>query len=315
MTQPDDRPELSVVIPAFNAGETIAATIDSVFAAADRPSLEVIVVDDGSDDGDRLRREFVRHPSVRLIAHERNRGMCAARNTGIAASRGAIVTILDADDCLVADWPVAYRCLMARWPRELKLCFAGCRNAAGQPTMREAGYDGEMNLATFLSERFSGEYLPMFRGDYVRGKPYVDIGTRKSCGNLSYIAWLQEGPIYISAEVLRIYDDSRSGAISRDWLSPAKAGESVRCLEEELARYGELLSVEAPDKLADRWLKLAIYRRAARRPGVWTALFRGVRTGAHLAALAASVMVLIGPTATSALIGLAKQLNLVRRYG
>jgi glycosyltransferase involved in cell wall biosynthesis len=315
MITPADQLEFSIVVPAYNAGDTIAATLDSVFAPADQPALEVIVVDDGSDDGDKLRQEVARYPAARLVAHEKNRGMCAARNTGIGESRGPVVTILDADDRLVADWPAAFRRLTARWPADCQLCFAGCRNTAGQPTMREPGYDGPMDLAAFLSERYSGEYLPMFRGDYVRAKPYVDIGTRKSCGNLSYIAWLQDAPIYISAEVMRIYDDARGGAVSRNWLGRTKACESVRCLDEELSRYGNVIARLAPQKLSERWLKLAIYRRAAGVAGAWTAWRRGARANAPLATLAAAVMVAVGPVVTAALVNLAKRANVVRRYG
>jgi len=311
----DGLPELSVVIPAYNTGETIGTTLASLFDADAAPDLDVVIVDDGSDDGARLRDIVAEYPAARLLAHDRNRGMCAARNTGIAASRGRIVTILDADDWLVDDWPSAFSRLRDRWPAEAQLCFAGCRNTAGAPTMRKPGYDGLMDLSAFLSEAYSGEYLPMFRGDYVRAHPYVDIGTRKSCGNLSYIAWLKDAPIYISAEVLRIYDDARGGAVSRNWLGAAKADENVRCLEAELQRHGELVGQLAPHKLSERWLKLAIYRRAAGAAGAWAAWSRGARFGAPVASLAAAIMILIGPAPTAALVNLAKRTNLVRRYG
>lgn len=312
MTAPSST--LSIVIPAYNAASTIGATLRSVFAPDARPALDIVVVDDGSNDSAALQDAVAAHPDVRLVAHENNRGMSAARNTGIAASRGAVVTILDADDTLVPDWPARYAQLVADWPLESNLCFAGCRNLNGTPTMRQPGFSGLVDLPTFLSERYAGEYLPLFRGDYVRAKPYVDIGTRKSCGNLSYLAWVQEAAIYISAEVLRIYDDSRGGAVSRNWLRGAKAGESVRCLEEELSRYGELFARLAPGKLAERWLKLAVYRRAAGQRGVWSAWRRGVG-GAPLAGIAAALMVALGPGATTALVGLARRAKAVKRYG
>ncbi len=307
-------PTFSVVVPAYNVSTTIDATLASVFAPADRTAMDVVVVDDGSSDGAALRDVVATYPEVRLIAHEHNRGMCAARNTGIVASRGDVVTILDADDTLVADWPDVFLRMWSKWPVEANLCFAGCRNTAGTPTMRHPGFEGLMDLAAFISERYAGEYLPMFRGDYVRAKPYVDIGTRKSCGNISYIAWLHDTAIHISAEVLRIYDDESSNAVSRDWLKPSKAEENARCVEEELGRYAELFARHAPRKLAERWLKLAIYRRAAGRAGVWSAWARGAR-GAPLRSVAAALMVVLGPKATSGLVGLARAANMVKRYG
>jgi glycosyltransferase involved in cell wall biosynthesis len=87
-----DRPALSIVIPAYDAATTIGATLISVFASAERTALDVVVVDDGSNDGAALREALAAYPDVRLIVHEHNRGMCAARNSGIAASRGGLVT-------------------------------------------------------------------------------------------------------------------------------------------------------------------------------------------------------------------------------
>ncbi len=312
MTTPS--PDLSVVIPAYNAAATVDATLRSVFAPAARPTLDVVVVDDGSDDSAALREVVAAHAHVRLVAHDRNRGMSAARNTGIAASHGVLVTILDADDTLVPEWPARLNQILSAWPTESNLCFAGCLNLSGTPTMRNPGFSGPIDLPTFLSERYAGEYLPVFRGDYVRAKPYVDIGTRKSCGNLSYVAWVQDAAIYVSAVVLRIYDDSRAGAVSRNWLRGTKAGESVRCLEEELSRYGDLFARLAPGKLAERWLKLAVYRRAAGQPGAWSAWRRGA-PGAPLASVAAALMVALGPSATTALVAVARRAKVVKRYG
>lgn len=305
---------LSVVVPAYNAAATIGDTLASIHAPADRPAIDIVVVDDGSSDAAQLREAIGAFSDIRLVAHERNRGMCAARNSGIAASRGTFVMILDADDTLVPDWPAAFARIRARWPAESNLCFAGCRNTAGAPTMREPGFEGLVDLRTFVSERYAGEYLPVFRGDYVRAHPYIDIGTRKSCGTLSYFAWVRDAAIYVSPEVLRIYDDRRGGSVSRDWFNAAKAGESVRCLEEELARYGDVLRQLAPDKFAERWLKLAIYRRAAARPGAWSAWCRGAMRKPAVGAASALALIL-GPGAIGSFLALAKRLNVVKRYG
>jgi glycosyltransferase involved in cell wall biosynthesis len=89
--------KLSVVIPCYNEAKTIRQIVDRV-RAAPVPDLEIIVVDDGSNDGtpDVLRREIV--PLVtRIIYHETNRGKGAALRTGFAAATGDIVLVQDAD--------------------------------------------------------------------------------------------------------------------------------------------------------------------------------------------------------------------------
>jgi glycosyltransferase involved in cell wall biosynthesis len=92
-------PSFSVVIPAFEAAGTIAETLESVLAQSP-PPLEVIVVDDGSRD----RIEEVLAPfgsEIRLTRHPVNRGVAAARNTGLRECSGDFVLVVDADDVLL----------------------------------------------------------------------------------------------------------------------------------------------------------------------------------------------------------------------
>jgi len=59
---------------------------------------EVLVVNDAGEDVSGLVKGFARSMPVRLITHESERGPSAARNTGIAASRGKYIAYLDDDD-------------------------------------------------------------------------------------------------------------------------------------------------------------------------------------------------------------------------
>ncbi|MCP5373544.1 MAG: glycosyltransferase family 2 protein [Hyphomicrobiales bacterium] len=101
MTQPPRagaNPVVSVVIPVHNGAATLSRAVDSALAQ-DLPAgwnLEVVVVDDGSDD-DPLAALAHRDPAVRCLRQD-NAGPAAARNRGIAASRGSIVAFLDSDD-------------------------------------------------------------------------------------------------------------------------------------------------------------------------------------------------------------------------
>lgn len=92
------RPDVSVVIPAFNARGTIGRAVRS--ALAQPRTAEVIVVDDASSDGTRTRvdRLAAENARVRVIALSSNKGPAHARNRGIDAARGAWVALLDADD-------------------------------------------------------------------------------------------------------------------------------------------------------------------------------------------------------------------------
>lgn len=95
IAQAESKPLVSVVIPSFNCERYIAETISSVLQQSFR-NLELIVVDDGSQD---RTREIVAGfgDPVRLITQS-NARVCAARNRGLAESRGSFVCFMDHDD-------------------------------------------------------------------------------------------------------------------------------------------------------------------------------------------------------------------------
>ncbi|WP_447977175.1 glycosyltransferase family 2 protein [Candidatus Nitrospira bockiana] len=89
-------PELvSVVIPCYRQARFLGEAIDSVLAQT-HPHYEIIVVDDGSPD--ETAQVAAGYSTVRYVRHERNRGLPAARNTGMHHSRGPYLVFLDADD-------------------------------------------------------------------------------------------------------------------------------------------------------------------------------------------------------------------------
>ncbi len=97
----NDRPLVSVVIPAFNAVTYLQETVESVLRQA-YPNLEVIVVDDGSTDNtaDVAAGIAAKDSRVRTVRQD-NAGVAAARNRGIKESSGDLIMPLDADDvCL-----------------------------------------------------------------------------------------------------------------------------------------------------------------------------------------------------------------------
>lgn len=89
-------PAVSVVIPAYNYGRFVGDAIGSVLAQEYR-ALEVVVVDDGSNDNTREVVARFDDPRIRYVYQE-NAGLSAARNTGIRESRHDFVAFLDADD-------------------------------------------------------------------------------------------------------------------------------------------------------------------------------------------------------------------------
>jgi len=90
-------PRVSVVVPAYNAGRYIAATLRSIQAQT-LHDFEVVVVDDGStDDTPQVVQPFLADSRFTLV-HQANGGLVAARNAGLSRARGPFVAFLDADD-------------------------------------------------------------------------------------------------------------------------------------------------------------------------------------------------------------------------
>ncbi len=86
---------ISVLIPAYNRAHLLPRALASVRAQQPRPPAEVIVVDDGSKDETANVAEKL---GAKVIQHPRNRGLAAARNTGLQAASSSWVAFLDSDD-------------------------------------------------------------------------------------------------------------------------------------------------------------------------------------------------------------------------
>ena len=99
-------PAVSVVIPARNAAATLRDQLEAIVSQAGALSLEVVVVDNGSTDGtgDLVRSMAPECPVELRVVREEVPGINNARNAGIAAARGDMVLLCDADDVVQPGW-------------------------------------------------------------------------------------------------------------------------------------------------------------------------------------------------------------------
>jgi glycosyltransferase involved in cell wall biosynthesis len=94
MKQSAQEPLVSVIIPVFNRDWCLGEAIESVFSQT-YERYELIVVDDGSTDD--TGKQLSQYKNISVITQP-NRGVSAARNRGIASSRGDLIAFLDSDD-------------------------------------------------------------------------------------------------------------------------------------------------------------------------------------------------------------------------
>jgi glycosyltransferase involved in cell wall biosynthesis len=98
MVPPNDT--ISILMPAYRLADTIGENIDRVARLSDAlGEIEIIVCDDGSDDGTGAAAvaAAAMHPNAIVLSHEENRGKGAALKTAFLASKGRIVVFLDGD--------------------------------------------------------------------------------------------------------------------------------------------------------------------------------------------------------------------------
>lgn len=113
------RPLVSVVIPTFNRAAWVGDAIDSVLAQ-DYTPLELIIVDDGSTDT--TPHVVQSYASALTYIQRPHRGVSAARNHGVAASRGELVAFLDSDDLWLPAKITTQVALFVQCP-QLQACY------------------------------------------------------------------------------------------------------------------------------------------------------------------------------------------------
>lgn len=97
-------PEITLIIPAYNAGERFSECLNSVIRQS-FSDWELIIADDGSTDGTgEIADGFASKDKRIMVLHKENQGVSAARNAGIEASRGRYLSFVDADDRLEKDY-------------------------------------------------------------------------------------------------------------------------------------------------------------------------------------------------------------------
>jgi GT2 family glycosyltransferase len=114
MTEREQKPLVSVVIPTFNRAYDLSECLDSVIRS-DYPNMEIVVVDNNCTDGtfELVRQRF---PMARLVRSLENRGAAGGRNLGLQNARGTFVFFLDHDTVVAKDTISILVGVLARYP-------------------------------------------------------------------------------------------------------------------------------------------------------------------------------------------------------
>lgn len=145
-------PRVSVVIPAYNVGEFIRETLDSVLAQT-FALYEIILVNDGSGDTEKLEKVLAPYFENITYIHQENGGAAAARNTAINAARGEYLAFLDGDDIWLSEFLAAQVEFLEKNNYEMAYCdaqFFGDSFFKAETFMRQSPSKGDVTTESLL---------------------------------------------------------------------------------------------------------------------------------------------------------------------
>jgi glycosyltransferase involved in cell wall biosynthesis len=253
---------VSVIIPAYNVAPFIAETLNSVFAQT-KPAFEVIVVNDGSPDTEKLEKALEPFRDRILYLKQENRGLSGARNTGIRAAKGDLIALLDGDDLWMPEYIETQTEFLRRHPEyDLVYCnavFFGDSIHEATEYMSICPSFGEATATAIISRQCNVFVSVTARAQALRAIGFDE--SLRSCEDLD--CWLRFAAsgrrIGYHRQILVQYR-KRDASLSSDPMSMAdwhlKVLQKSRALWPKESNEGNLLEIATARRMAD----LAIFR-------------------------------------------------------
>lgn len=115
-------PLISIIVPVYQVKPYIGECVESLLAQT-YANLEILLVDDGSTDGSgEICDEYARRDGRVRVIHQENRGVSAARNTGLDQAKGKYVAFVDSDDAVLPDYIELLYDLLCRYQADIAAC-------------------------------------------------------------------------------------------------------------------------------------------------------------------------------------------------
>jgi hypothetical protein len=295
------KPFFSIVVPTYNRASIVARCVESCLAQSFE-DFELVVVDDHSTDdtGETLRGYA--DPRLRIVVHDRNRGITPSRSTGVASAEGEWIAIVDSDWELLPDALLRLREIIAGLPEGIRVVRSRLVWDDGGVTPRfvppqPIGYEGRIRWAeaegghdaTHCMHRSAFETTPLFADRRGAMESLYELELARN-----------ETTLCVEDVLGKEHTDAPNS-----WLRSAAAGELVPRLfseapdmlwmaETTLQRHGDGLRRDGPRQYATMLrvasvqafllgkrrkgarYALAALRRQALQPMAWATLFLGL---------------------------------------
>lgn len=248
-------PAVSVIVPAYNAEQTITTSLASVCGGT-FGDFEIIVCDDGSSDGTFRKVESFGDTRVILLSNVANIGEGASRNRAISHARGQWVALLDADDAYAPERLQVLVTVAERHPNgvifdEALECHDGAdRMYPWRPVHRATAYPGQpqdvrrVSVADWIGQR-RPVITPLIPTQLIRsqGIQYTD---KRCSADLEFLLevlaqpgtelWYVPRPMYL----YRMAANSMSGVADRYELTASTLLDAARLYSDDLRTVGAL---------------------------------------------------------------------------
>lgn len=253
------KPLISVIVPTFNRSRTIARTLNSILLQT-YDNFEIIVVEDGSQDETMEILNSYNDRRLRIIKHDRNLGVTAAKNTGLNNILGEWFTILDSDDEII---PNALE-MMIKIPLEQdsEISAVIC-NCVEIPTGNFTGIgllcDQYVDFKTMIVD-CQGEFWGITKTELL----FNDRFNEALCGFESTLWYKidQRAKRYYLHKGLRLYHTEGNDRISNVKQKSVKtASIHYQALSQE-RNYLEVIKKHWPDRFAKDCVRAVIYLKA-----------------------------------------------------
>jgi hypothetical protein len=250
-------PFFSVVISAYNRSAEVARCVRSCTAQTFE-DFEIVVVDDGSTDDTEAVLGALPEPRLRVVRHERNRGISPARATAVAHARGEWLVVLDSDWDMYPHTLARLRELIDTLPPDVHIIRSRLKWDAGtvdpeiMPATALTGYRGRLEwLEAVYSTGSSADAGHCIHRSVFEATPYIERrGPMEGLWELDVAR--SESSLWVSEVLGRQYGDaanSHSRVADASGLIPQLLGEAADVswmVDTMLAEHGAALSQYAP---------------------------------------------------------------------
>lgn len=245
--------QVSVIIPSYNASDTLPDTLKSVLRELG-PSDEVIVVDDGSSDNTAETLGVFKDDRLRYIHQLNSGGPASPRNTGIQNSRGDLILLFDSDDVMLPGKVAAFIEAYESNP-DAGMIFSNFR------TIDEAG--------DVLQKRFLDSY-ELIKNLQLTVSPFYRIEVPAACRYLARENFVGTSGVGIPSEVFRIvggFDEKLTNGDDRDlWFRITREFPVVYIPDEYHCYRIRSNSISMGSVAKRAWSKLEVLERQLENP-------------------------------------------------